>query len=311
MTRTDIHRPSAPEFDPQAYVLHGVFDLHLESGDAHRRVEVVNRLVARGFRFANHQFSGQCGHCGAHIRYAALMSRRFPNLSAADAQELIWVGETCLDNRFELTKTEFDRLRKVAQLDREKQAVKKAWLASCEQYPALAYASYTEDIVDAYISEVRDPNQATHLRAGAGWALATAADIARKGRIYGSISERQALFLDKLLREIDEKLAAYAARQAEKQANPDGPVPTGRVQLQGVVLGEPKFHDNDFGGAFKITVKLANGSRVWGSVPSAIEVHKGDEIAFTATVASSEDDPSFGFYKRPAKAVLVKEVVAA
>lgn len=299
MTRTDIHRPSAPEFDPMLYNLAGVFDLHPESGDGRRRIEVVNRLIADGYRFGSHG-SGQCGHCGAHIRYAALMSRE-------DAHELIWVGETCLDNRFELTKSEFDHLRKSAQLDREQQKIKKAWLDSCERYPALVYASYSEDIVDAYISEHRNPEQATHLRAGAGWALATAADIARKGRLYGSISERQVAFLDKLLREIDEKIAAHATRTPEPEA---GPVPTGRVELQGEVLSL-KWKETDFGSVLKMVVLLPNGSRVWGTVPSALDVEKGDVVAFTATVTTSDDKPDFGFFKRPTHAAVVKEVVAA
>lgn len=304
MSRTDIHRPSAAEFDPQAYGLEGVFDLnadpHYRAEDVARRVKLINSLVERGFRFAEHQVSGQCGHCGAHTRYVALLSR-------VDAHELIYVGETCLDNRFSRTKSEFDALRRSAQLDREKQTVKMAWLASCEQYPALTYASYSEDIVDAYISEVRDPNKATHLLAGAGWALATAHDIARKGRIYGSISERQAAFLDKLLREIDEKLTAYAARTPDSEA---GPVPTGRVQLQGEVVSL-KWKETDFGSVLKMTVLLENGSRVWGTVPSALDVEKGDVVAFTATVTASDDKPDFGFFKRPTHAAVVKEVVAA
>lgn len=117
MARTDIHRPSSSDFDPEAYDCLGVFDLHPEDGNNRQRVELVRTLREGGYKLAAHQQargSGQCGHCGAHIRYAALMAHEA-------SMELIYVGETCLLGRFEaLTKAEFQRLRQAAALNAER-----------------------------------------------------------------------------------------------------------------------------------------------------------------------------------------------
>lgn len=300
--RTDRHRPSAVEFDPQDYSLQGVFDLFPQGQGATRdetdRTRVVNSLVDAGFQFADHQQYGNCGHCGAHLIYAALLAH-------VDSRELIWVGETCLDNRFSRTKAEFDRLRKAAALSRAKQAKLAAYRALCDRHPALAYASYVEDIIDAYTSE--DTNIVG--RAGLGWALTTLVDINRKVRLYGDISDRQVAFLDRLWNEIDAKLAKLADVVDEPEA---GPVPTGNgILVEGEVLGT-KSVQGDFGWALKVIVKLDNGSRVYGTLPAQIEsVEKGDRIRFVANVKAS-DDIDFGFASRPRKGEVVsrKEVAA-
>src|SRR4051812_17589268 len=102
MTRTDIHRMGSDEFDPENYTVHGVFDLNTSAADyvPDNRVQIVSALVAQGITFhgAPHG-SGQCSHCGTGIRYAALLEHR-------PTHPLMYVGETCLDNRFSLTKGE-------------------------------------------------------------------------------------------------------------------------------------------------------------------------------------------------------------
>ena len=74
-------------------------------------------------------------------------------------------------------------------------------------------------------------------------------------------------------------------------------------------------------------VKDDAGFRVWGSVPSALALlevevadeidpsykwkeqrgmKNGDRITFTATVTPSNDSRTFGFFKRPGKASVLK-----
>ena len=73
-----------------------------------------------------------------------------------------------------------------------------------------------------------------------------------------------------------------------------------------------KWHDGSYGTTLKMTVRLDDGNRVWGSVPAHIEesvgmpsdLH-GRKISFTATVTRSDRDPHFGFFKRPSGAELV------
>lgn len=94
-----------------------------------------------------------------------------------------------------------------------------------------------------------------------------------------------------------------ADRAAEDAAAAD--VPVGRVEVSGVVL-TIKWVDGMYRDTQKMLVKADSGFKVWGTVPTSImEADKGDRVTFTATVEPSKDDPKFGFYKRPAKAVIV------
>jgi hypothetical protein len=309
--RTDVHRPSAPEFDPALYDCRGVFDTCTDplkgGGSQQPRLDAVRALREQGYTFGPGS-SHQCGHCGAHIRYCALMVRE-------DVKQFIYVGETCLDGRFELTKGEFDALRKAAQLDREKQRLLTAYRELCERHQALAYASYAIDIIDGYINEVSDPERALHLRAGAGWALSTMADIARKARKYGDISDKQVAFLERLLVEVDEKIAARIAKDAEIANKPQAVlVVTGKRQLvEGTVISR-KDQENPYsyngGRIWKILVEQADGSRVWGTEPGAFVTDKGDRVKFMAAVKVSDKDPGFGFYSRPTGFEVVERTAA-
>lgn len=126
-------------------------------------------------------------------------------------------------------------------------------------------------------------------------------DLREKLDKWGSLSEKQVAFARKLI--------------AEANA-PKTELEEGRREMTGTILSV-KWRDSNYGGAFKMTVNLDDGTRVWGTVPSALEtiardlwndaynpgdfedVFKGATITFTATVSRSDDDVSFGFFKRP------------
>src|SRR5690606_20471029 len=79
--------------------------------------------------------------------------------------------------------------------------------------------------------------------------------------------------------------AAVLRIAAEKAAEPEAaPVEAGRIEITG--KGVPT-------------------KWVYGTVPAAIGgVERGERVAFTATVEASDDDETFGFFKRPTKAQL-------
>lgn len=93
------------------------------------------------------------------------------------------------------------------------------------------------------------------------------------------------------------------ARREEK-ANA-GDAPFGKQTVEGEVVFT-KWMDNDFGGALKCMVKLDNGAKVYGTVPSRSDWQKGDRVKFSATFEVSRDDVSFGYYKRPTKPEIIK-----
>jgi hypothetical protein len=326
MTRTDIHRPSAPEFDPENYIVRGFADFHDTEG--YRPVQVVSALVDEGYSFGSAPHgSGQCSHCGAALRYAALLSHE-------PTKTLLYVGETCLDNRFSTTAAEFSRMRKEAAAKAE--ATRRQGKAHdfFEQHPDMVDLTYIHNICVAggerewttqYNYEETFATEAEAAAAlkgdydgvimgykrGTTWDeqvrmgkwTSVLQDMGWKVQKYGSLSDAQISFARKMLGWLSEAEAKRAEREAATAAlvATGVEVPTGRIVVEGTVLST-KWVENGFGGALKMLVQNEAGWKVWGSVPSSIDVDKGTNVRFTATVEKSNDDALFGFFKRPAKA---------
>jgi hypothetical protein len=295
--RTDVHRPSSPDFDPEAYDCLGVWDMRPEwpsPAAAAHRLAVVNSLIAQGYS-SGPGCSTQCGHCGAYLRYAALMAR-------ADVKQWIYVGETCLAGRFEsLTKAEFKSLREAAKLNRERASRAERIAALVDAHPHLAWLTYNPAVVfnqfDGFLN-----------------------DLSYKLGRYGELSERQIEAAATAIIRDTERAERAASREAEKAAVVASGVkaPEGKVTVEGEVVSV-KWHENDFGGCLKMTVKTDAGWLVWSTVPSAIaggdshldetegwittpQLDRGARVRFSATLTRSDSDPLFAFAKRPTKA---------
>lgn len=268
MTRTDIHSPS--NFDPSEYSYVGAFDAWRDYRLPPAAIEQENRLVSlltdHGFEGGNWSERGTCDHCGARMRYVMVYRH--------ESGQHIATGETCADGRFELSdRAAYDRkaLAGLAAAAREAAAREASILATLEANPGLAAALET-------------PNDFVQ-------------DVARRFAQHGTLSERQ---ISAVLR-----AAARAAEvTAERDAEVKVPAPSGRVTFSGVVVSR-KFKDSDYGGAFKLTVKVSTPEGVWLvwlTEPSSIETERGDIVQMTATLTPSDNDSSFAFGKRPSKA---------
>lgn len=286
-TRTDIHRPSAPEFDPGAYHCMGVWDMNPEFPNpvvVQFRMQVVNHLIDQGYH-AGPGSSHQCGHCGTRIRYAALMAHR-------GVKEWIWVGETCLDERFTLEAGEFQRLRESARLNRERATRVEKQTAMVEANPVLAWAFYPDALEECGVF-VRD--------------------IAERMRHRADLSERQiAAFATAIARDT-EWADRRAAREAERLVKVDAgvQVPEGKVTIVGTVVHTKwqydAYSDTDIP---KMLVESEDGWKVYGTIPAAIRaadglIPNGTKVSFVATVKGKPGDPTFGFASRPTKAAIL------
>lgn len=140
------------------------------------------------------------------------------------------------------------------------------------------------------------------------------ADILRKLRQYGSLSERQ---VAAVLRgaERDAEWALRRAQEAEALADVP-PVAEGQRRIEGEIVSA-KVKTTRFGWVAKMLVREADGNKVWGSIPRTLldpQYHDGqnytgsDEtltplvgsrVAIVATVRRSDDDTHFGFFSRP------------
>lgn len=128
---------------------------------------------------------------------------------------------------------------------------------------------------------------------------ATIRSIVWKLEQYGSISPAQTEYLHGLVGRI-------AQRDLDRATALD--CPTGRIEITGTVVSV-KLVDTQFGTVHKMLVRHADGWKVWGTVPRALDVPaKGDTVTLTATVEPSRDDAKFGFYSRPTGATLTRRL---
>lgn len=276
--RTDVHRPTALVTEDYEYAY--CYDAHPHEGDRGAAMHLLNALIDEGWHFGQVHGGDTCDHCGARLRYVAVLKHH-------PTHTLIKVGETCLENRFELATTEFHRLRKAAELNRERTKL-------ADRYTAWKAADpRNQEAIDFLVEAVEENDN--HGYGGFYF------DLLHKARRYGELSEKQVAAALKA-RDRD---AAFAARKAAEAAERN-PVVTGKaVEVTGEVVAV-KMHENAYGSRLVMTVKDDRGFLVWGTVPRDLlgggERLKGTHVSFTAAVEASDRDECFGFFKRPRKA---------
>lgn len=102
------------------------------------------------------------------------------------------------------------------------------------------------------------------------------------------------------------KAVEQARQKAQDRANrPEAqPVPTGRVEVEGKIVSL-KWYESEYGATQKMVLLGDDGWRLFVTVPSKLSVEFGDRVKLTATITQSDDDPTFGFGKRPTKAEVI------
>lgn len=249
-----------------------------------------------------HPEHSRCSHCGAVLRYTAWL-RHIPT------GYTITVGEQCLGNRFGRATAEFQKLRKAAELDRQRQRIKKYVEEFVESHPEIAFMA----LHPTYSQIQNSSNDGQHFQAyneaaGPSKDNYFIANVAHKLVNYGELSERQ-IEACKKSHHIDiENAAKKAAREEEIKNKPEMEVPEGKIRITGKIIST-KWVEDDFGGSLKMLVEDERGFRVWGTMPSKLQdedISDDDTIAFTATVTRSDDDPTFGFFKRPTQSEVIK-----
>lgn len=131
---------------------------------------------------------------------------------------------------------------------------------------------------------------------------------------YGSLSDKQIVFAEKIIREDMARTAQReeadrrhaAARAAREQNDADAiaagvRVPVGEVTVLGTVVST-RAQPNAWGRTeSKMTVVADEGWRIWVTMPAAWDLERGDRIELTVTVDGPKDgdDPLFGYGKRP------------
>jgi hypothetical protein len=313
--RTDIHAPS--QIIPSDYQYVAIWTMNIVGiGDAQfmlQERETVRRHMERtAGTYAHVETSGSCQVCGnVQAIYLALFYHEKSNT-------YIRVGVNCAQKLdMSLDTDAMNLFRRQLADAREAQAGKRKAIAILSDANLIAaweiydapYPVCSEDCKAAGVDAHGDDNGVTNActcdrdarwDAYNKWEERTIRDIVGKLVKYGNLSDKQAQFIASLLNKIVERPIVEARRQAEKDAA--GPVPTGRVEMNGVVVGMKEvdaFRASRYSPetTWKLIIRLENGSKVYGSRFANLE--KGSAVRFTATVEPSKDDLKFGFYKRP------------
>jgi len=127
------------------------------------------------------------------------------------------------------------------------------------------------------------------------------ADIKHKLNRYGNLSDRQGAAVI-----VCAIKSFWYQQKVEKSRLEDAGVPDvvagNGVKISGEVISI-KWRDSQWGMTLKMTVRDDRGFKVWGSVPRALgELPVGAHVEFVANVVQSDDNPKFGFFKRPRNA---------
>jgi hypothetical protein len=259
-------------FDPRAYRFVESFDNRSASvfdGDAIDPLpgELADEVKVNGYSLDH------CTHCGAALLGGAVYQH--------DSGEHIIIGSTC-----------------AGRLDFESAGEIQAAHQANRMYLAGLRKAIRKS--ERWSVEIRFLEAARDDESMGDWERGIAEDMLRKLSKYGSLSDKQIEFIHRIVREHPEKQAKRKAREeaeaARKATAPDWE--SGRYPIEGTVMSI-KWVENAWGCAVKCLIQLEDGRRCWGSVPSSLEVDKGDEMAITASFTPSPDDTKFAFFKRP------------
>jgi hypothetical protein len=276
--RTDTHRPSAiipSEYDFVACDYYGPWGGAAYLSD---RLAFNAHRERTGGRYSQHEHGGTCHICGASALYVAKYHHRPSN-------SYIVTGMDCAAKMDMDNPVAFRDFKKRVQAGLKLQKGKtKAAQILAERNLTGAWEVYTATY-DAPLA--REESIIT--------------DIVGKVVQYGSISDKQANFVAKLLADIGQRAQRTAQREADKAAAAPLPVSDKRMTIRGEVVST-KLTDGFRGEVLKMLVRHESGWKVWGTVPAGLTVERGDTVEFDAKVQPSRDDPKFGFFSRPTQA---------
>jgi hypothetical protein len=279
MTRTDTHKPSL--LDPAEYDFMAAF----YQGDSpwigqgyRAEMEIYEAAVEAHLVFnGNHAAKGTCDHCGAAFNHGVLF-RHIPT------DELIHVGHICAANTVGLP-SRAEKVRKSAEkLAKELKEREERKLAAADwhkEHAELISWLATVTLADDAHSFLLDMHSTIEK--------------------WGKLSDRQTAATYKWMEGAKKR---EASKQAEAETLSHAkPLEEGRREIMGDVIST-KWQDSDFGGGMKMLVRMADGNKVWGTIPAAIDSTDlvGETVIFTATVKRSGNDEHFGFFSRPASA---------
>lgn len=289
--RPSVINPAEFEFVAQHYLGHSEEAweaLCNEMADEHENL-LAHQALHPGFIVAGHKWPGICDCCGARYLYGA-------TFYTAKANTYISIGGICASKMRMGDPGAMKQFRErinTYRLHAEKVAKARAYFAR------VGLTAMLDMYLDKDQRSMEFPER-------------TLRDMCGKVVGWGSeLSERQHAFAVSLLKQIADRPSMLAERAAKDAHRKPIPAFIKRATIEGVVLSA-KHVESDYGTTLKIVVEHADGWKLYGTCPSeireelggfheAVDFIKGKRVRFDAQVIVSDNDPKFGFFKRPTK----------
>lgn len=303
LNRDDVHRPSVIE--PEEYSFVGVISIKDEwELAAIGREAIKKHMELTGGVYSRHFHGGSCHICGAHATYLACY---YHNPSGV----YIRVGQDCAEKIDTAAAEQFRAVRKEAESARNTKAGKK----KARQLLIDRGLERAFDLYEYGNTMFRDNPCPELVKLGAV-TLNEGGEIDNVTKTYSilrnvienmikygsDLSDKQDAYVRKLIDLVDNQNKQNAARIAEREAAKD--CPNDRLKITGEVLSIKAVYSM-YGYIRKMLVRDDRGFKVFGTVPSCLDVSAGDRVEFMAAVEQSKDDSKFGFFKRPTKGKLL------
>lgn len=296
--RTDIHTPSNINPDDYRFVGAVTRDYDDSYGGTcimqQREMIEKHMKMTRG-KWSNHEHGGNCHICGAWMIHYAVFYHEKTNayiVTGFDCAVKMCMGDTAV---FRRVKTEYEAARKY------KAGLKKTRGLLTEHGLLEFWESLYNDErrLACYVDDTCPvPKRSL---------IGTFDDIIQKLIRYGSLSDKQWIFLNTLKTQI-ENFETDEATRAEKQKHvPDAP--KGRHEIKGKVVSiKEQIWDDGYNSSstWKMLVLADEGYKIWSTIPAAIldDVERDTKIRFNVTLEPSDKDSKFAYGSRPAKAVI-------
>jgi hypothetical protein len=262
----------------------------------------MEHMKRTGGKFSTHEHGGFCDVCGNPnvLNYAVFYHRptnTYIKTGLECADTISTFASSALNNAIKEVnqKKYLETRRKKAEARRN--MIKEEFLASLEGTALEPYAS----LIDTPPSMNESYEQAT-LR-----------NILVNGARYGSLTDRQWAYAERLVKSIEKNSPASPVQ--EQKSSPSAEIVEGKYEITGKIISikYKTINETPYPGYYML-LEDSEGRKYYGSVPAAIleSVESADslvgrEVILSANVNKSPKDPCFGFFKRPRLVKLLNE----
>lgn len=245
-----------------------------------------------------------CQFCGHLIRYQEIILDKNNNRFVVGNECIYKHGDAGMVSLVKKAKSERAAKQKLAREEEKRKKREEELQRQREANGGLTDAELSarttqQGFIDAFFDTNENIQDAFNWAINDQSAWYVAKDIATKVLLGKTLSEKQ----------VNTIRNAYA--RTLKPAIEKSPCPSGKHKIAGEVISISTRESFSAYGYAKIRycmlVEDANGFRVWGTVPSSVDVAKGDIIQFTANIEPSPKDEFFGFYKNPSGALVLSK----